>query len=297
MILDAIQLWTTNAGTSASIANFNLTSLNFDDPYILKNLEGLGVDNLQPQYTGLSSLAVNKFYNMKQQERELTLTIGLNPHYYTTNTLGSTLRDLFYKAIHSSDRTGLIQIRFNNAGSTVCAISGFVKSIKAPVFGDSQDIEVVLTCQDAQLKSLTRVVTTGTPMVSPATTTSPAVAAGSITITDSLSTAPHGFLFNLQFTAGGPSFSISQLSNLWGFAITYPFLSGDQLWFSSEIGNSYVYVIRSGVTTYLNDKLTLEPAWPLIFPGTNSFTTSSPSFTFPVSTKPLPSYYTTYWGV
>lgn len=294
MILDAIQLWTTNAGTSASIANFNLTSLNFDDPYILKNLEGLGVDNLQPQYTGLSTLAVNKFYNMKQQERELTLTIGLNPHYYTANTLGSTLRDLFYKAIHSSDRTGLIQIRFNYASSTICAISGFVKSIKAPVFGDSQDIEVVLTCQDAQLKSLTRVVTTGTPMVSPTINT---VGAGSITITDSLSTAPHGFLFNLQFNYAGSSFTINQTANLWGFTITYSFVSGDQLWFSSEIGNSYVYVIRSGVTTYLNDRLTLEPAWPLIFPGTNSFTTSSPSFIFPVSAKPLPSYYTTYWGV
>jgi len=288
MILDAIQLWTTNAGTSASIANFNLTSLNFNDPYILKNLEGLGVDNLQPQYTGLSSLAVNKFYNMKQQERELTLTIGLNPHYYAANTLGSNLRDLFYKAIHSSDRTGLIQIRFNNSGATVCAISGFVKSITAPVFGDSQDIEITLVCQDAQLKSLTRIVTTGTPLVSPTIGT---IGTGSLTITDNLSTAPHGFLFNLQFTFAGPSFTISQISNLWSFT------SGDQLFVSSEIGNSYVYVIRSSVTTYLNDKLSLEPAWPLIFPGTNIFSTTSPSFTAPVSTKTLPSYYTTYWGV
>lgn len=289
MILDAIQLWTTNAGTSASIANFNLTSLNFNDPYILKNLEGLGVDNLQPQYTGLSSLAINKFYNMKQQERELTLTIGINPHYYTTNTLGSTLRDLFYKAIHSSDRTGLIQIRFNYSGSTICAISGFVKSIKAPVFGDSQDIEVTLTCQDAQLKSLSRVVTTGTPYNSGAAT---------LTLTDNLSTAPHGFLFNVQLGAAASSFGISQISNLWGFTITYSFLTSDQLWFSSEIGNSYVYVIRSGVTTYLNDKINIEPAWPLMFPGTNVFAiTCSAALTWPVATKPLPSYYNTYWGV
>lgn len=287
MILDAIQLWTTNAGTSASIANFNLTSLNFDDPYILKNLEGLGVDNLQPQYTGLSSLATSKFYNMKQQERELTLTIGLNPHYYTTNTLGSSLRDLFYKAIHSSDRTGLIQIRFNYSGSTICAISGFVKSIKAPVFGEAQDIEVTLTCQDAQLKSLSRVVTTGTPY-----------SGGSLTITDNLSTSPHGFLFNTRLEATASSFTIAQTANLWSFVITYAFSNQDQLYFSSEIGNSYVYVIRGGVTTYLNDKLNIEPAWPLMFPGTNVYTiTCSAALTWPVPTKALPSYYTTYWGV
>lgn len=246
--------------------SFDPIVLSFRDP---KNLLPYIVQSI----TGLDATALDS--------RVIAIKCGFNPEWRNYGDL----RDTLYKAI-SSSRTGLVQVIFKNGITSVAAITGYIQKVESPQFDKNPTVTVTIQCDDPILRGLDRILFTSTSTTNVTT------------ILDDMSTAPHGFIFDLFFTSIQASLEIhSPEDPTWSLTITPPggFLSGDELFFSSETGNKYIYVLRAGVKTQLVDSVSPNSVWPEMFPGNNVFEFSGIFGTnFRLQSV---SWYPSYWGI
>ncbi len=280
--------------TSVDMYNSNgvlIATLSFRDPaarnpYLVRAIIGLDADEIVSRFYGISKVSKKKYYNLTLEQRDVVLRIQLNPQFSTQSY--SDLRDNLYKMI-SSSRTGQIELRFNNKDGSLAHVFGFIKKFEAAHFNEQPEVQITMECDDPILRGLERIE----PMAVPSTRTS-------ATITDDLSTAPHGFIFDLTFDQPSPSFIIEDSATPeWSFVVTpgtigpsTGFLTFDHLFYSSEQGNKYLYMIRSGNTIHLVDKVAPGSVWPIIFPGDNFFDSADEQFTWNHV-----SYFPAYWGI
>jgi hypothetical protein len=264
----------------------DITILSFRDPsasnaYNVKTITGLDADEISRKFSGGSGSASN-FANLAMQRRDVAILLGLNPDY-NTNESYSDLRDSLYRSINSS-RTGVIQIQFKNGSDIVAVLEGFVSKFEAPQFEKMQEVTITITCNEAMLKA-PEAVSLDVEDLDP----------DLIVITDSLSTAPHGFIIVANLLDDMASFSITDPDDdSWSFEITSGYLfEGSTLYLSSEFNNKYVYADFDLDTNHLADGIMPGSSWPIIFPGGNSFSFSTPTDFEIVSIT----YYPTYWGV
>jgi hypothetical protein len=282
MKLTSIDLYSNDV----SVATFSFRDPGSQNPYTAKSIDGLDADVIVPKFYGYNAASTKKFYDLTLGQRDITITIALNPDFSVLKTY-SELRDDLYKVI-SSSRTGIVQLRFKNGATTIAAISGFVTKFESPQFAQTPEVKLTIRCDDPMLKSLTPV------------SVSPLLLDTSFQITDIDSTAPHGFQFQLTFNADTLSFVMQDaVVPEWAFTITpgviganTGFKNNDILYFSSENGNKQLYLIRAATAIYIVDKIAIGSTWPVLFPGTNPFEITSGAFTWDALT-----YYKTYWGV
>lgn len=263
----------------------NFAVLSFQDfrrqnPYNVKTIIGLDADEITSRYYGGSA---SKFYNLSLLKRDIVIRIELNPRF-ALNESYSDLRDSMYKMIASS-RSGILDIHFKNGVNTIAKLSGFVKKFEAPHFTQTPELQLTIECKDPLLKAPTR-TTVDVTGLDPALTT----------IQDNLSTAPHGFMFEVSFLGALATFSIADPNDAsWVFEVSPAggFLIGDILHFSSEQGEKFIYIERGLDTIYLADVITSGSVWPILFPGDNVFAIENPAS---VQWDAI-SYCATYWGV
>ena len=277
MIINAIHVYSNNVKRF----ELHLDRSSPTDSYIIEASSGLDAQEIQPRFYSTSS--IYKYFDLKVPSREIALKIRLNPQFGSGESY-SSLRDTVYRAM-SASRTGLVQLRFMNGTTTVAAISGFPKKLEAELFSKDPNIQLTIGCDDGFLYGLTR---TEVSVVGLDTSTP--------TLTDNVSTAPHGFRFTMTCIASKTAFTIRDTTGDWEWVLPYAFNVGDILHFGSEAGNQYVYRVRSSAVLQLADRLNAGAVWPIMFPGANDFviTTSGGSVGF---TWGGISYATTFWGV
>lgn len=279
MIVTSIRLYS----NGFQVAEFGLDRPGLSQPYLIKAATGLDADEIIPRFYAIGNQNAQgikpKYYDMALNARDIVLKVSLNPQFDQGQTY-SFLRDSLYKAI-SAYRASEVQIQFLTGTTVSAVISGFITKVESPQFVQNPDVTITIRCQDPYFKAPAPVLVTTT-----------SINKSIPTITDNISTAPHGFKMRLTFSANVNGFEFSAYAGEWAFDIGYSFLAGDQLWFSSDINDKYLYVVRSGVTTNLVDKLILSSVWPFLFPGANNFSTSSVQYTFNSV-----SYYPTFWGI
>lgn len=264
----------------------NVVVLSFRDPtrqnpYNVKAIVGLDADEIIARYYGGSGNS--KRHTLSMPKRTIVIRIGLNPRVGEDETF-SSLRDDIYKMIASS-RTGMLQLQLLNDGEAIAGISGFVTKVEAGLFNKEQEVQLTLECKDPELRGLTRTEVDVVDL-DPALTV----------IEDTLSTAPHGFIFELSFIDSVASLTIEDpTDSSWSFVVTPVggFLNGDVLHYSSELNNKHLYVVRSATTIHLADVITPGSVWPILYPGENSLEISSPTDVDWTSIE----HYPTYWGV
>lgn len=250
----SIGIWSNNI----EIVHFNLTGPDPSNPYTIKAITGLDIEEITSQYYASGSVSGTPYNDLMLSPREITMRIALKPNY-RTGRHPADLRGTLLKAV-ASNRTGLIQLRFNDSGVCWGAISGSITKFESPVTTRDTEVQFTMKCEDPVIRSLT--VTS--QIVSELDNDEPV-------LIDPISTWPHGFKFKLTFTGSVNPFSIEDPNGEWKFQIDYAFLSGDELYFSSEYGDKYLYRIRSAVTLNLMDTLDSASIWPMIFPGENVF--------------------------
>lgn len=253
------------------------------NPYNVKAIIGLDAEEIVARYYGVSASTGQKFYTLSLEKRTPIVRIEFNPRYELGES-PSSLRDALYKYI-SSSRTGLVQLRFLNGEDVVAAISGFVAKFEAPHFTKTPEIQITINAVEPMLKALEPTIV-DISALDPAATN----------LQDELSTAPHGFKFELAFTANPASLSISDpLDPTWSFGVVPAggFLTGDILHFSSESNEKYLYIERGIEEIHLADVITPGSIWPIMFPGDNNFALTNPTS---LDWNAI-SYYPTYWGV
>lgn len=286
MKLTNIALYSNNV----EVANFSFRNPGSVNPYVAESIVGLDADEIVPKFYGVSAADSQKYHTLSLNKREIKVLVSLRPDY-AQNKTHSDLRDDLYKAIASS-RTGTIQLRFNNAGTTVAAISGFVTKFESPHFTKTPQVQMTIACDDSMLRALDCIVVDETYL------------GVTNTIVDPDSTAPHGFKFNMIVDEIANEllirdFVVVDVDPKWSFEIIYDFLVDDELFFSSEIGDRYLYIIRGVSTIHLIDKITPGSMWPILFPGANDL-----QFDLTVTAGGVSgfswgsmTYYPTYWGV
>lgn len=272
------------------IADSNLAaSFSFRDPtsqnaYIAKEISGLDADEILPKFYGVD-LGSRKQYDLLLGKRDIVIKIGLNPDY----SLGQTypgLRDDLYKVI-SSSRTGLIEIQFKNGATVKAAISGFVTKFETLTFTKTPEIQMTVSCNDSMLRAVEGINVDIEDLD-----------ADEFVVTDTESTAPHGFSFGVIFTDTVDTFTVQDVEPAnWMFEVGLTgspleeFVDGDELHFSSEANSRYLYIVRDLEITHLIDRIFPTSVWPILFPGTNNFKFSG-SLNLDYIT-----YFPTYWGV
>lgn len=278
MKLTAISLYSNGA---------EVALLSFKDPssvnsYQVKGIDGLDTDEITPKFYQNGGSG-DKFYELSMEKRTIVLKIDLNVNYSIGET-ASELRDNLYAAIASS-RTGLVQLKFLNGVSIMASISGFIRKIEAPHFDKTMQVQITIDCIGSMLLAPDATDVT----IPPGELT--------FTVTDNISTAPHGLSFYLQFTAPASSFVIGTPS--WSFTITpgtisgdTGFLTGDQLYFVNEYSGKQLFIIRGSDTIHLADKIIPGSVWPVLFRGDNTFVVSTIDINWLSFT-----HYHTYWGV
>jgi hypothetical protein len=261
------------------VVQFDVNGPDVRNPYILKGITGLDAESIVPRFYSQGAETGNNFYDMALEPREIGMKIGINPNY----NLGhepSDLRGDLYRAIASS-RKGTMQLRFNDGPACVGAIEGFVTNFTGPLNNKEVEVTINLRCDDPIFKSLYLAST----IVTDLDETNPL-------LIDPISTSPHGFKFKLTFSGSVNPFTIQDPDDDWFFTVNYAFLSGDELYFSSESGDKYLYRVRSAVTLQLMDLIEPGSVWPIIFPGENLFEIVGTSFVWNEVY-----WYDTHWGV
>lgn len=262
--------------------------LSFRDPkrtnsYNVKAIIGLDADEIVPRYYGKSGVSGKKFFNLTLEKRDITLRVELNPNFSEDESY-SSLRDALFKVIASS-RTGAIEIQFKNVDEVVAVTSGFIKKFEASQFTKNPEVQITVQCDDPMLRA-PLAVSLDVEGLDPMQTL----------VIDSLSTAPHGFKFEIEFMDAATSFIIGDPFDAdWSFRVipTPGFVSGDQLYFSSEFNDKYLYVVRGVSTIHLADAVQPGSIWPILFPGENNLGIEGYSGLDWVSITHFP----TYWGV
>jgi hypothetical protein len=266
----------------SEIVNFNMVGPDPSNPYTIKGITGLDAEEIIPKYYASGTISGSKFNDLVLGPREVGILIDLKPNYRLSQH-PADLRGTLMKAIASS-RTGEIQLRFIEGGVCWGAIKGFVTKFEAPVSSKSTEVKFTMRCDDPIIRSLT--VTS--QVVDDLSFSEPL-------LIDPISTSPHGFKFKITFTANTVlPFAITDHPSLpdWYFQINYLFETGDELYFSSESNDKYLYRIRSAVTLNLADLLDLGSIWPMLFPGENQLYFFTLGFDWDEVF-----WYETHWGI
>jgi len=264
---------------STDVAVFSFRDPQRLNPYNVKGIDGLDADAIIPRYyrgSGGSSL-----YNFTLEKRQVVIQVQLNPNF-ANNQSYSDLRDALYKKIASS-RTGSVQLQFKNGANVVAVLPGFIAKFESSHFDKTPTVQITINCDEPMLKSPTRVSPTFGPL-------------SDWTIRDDLSTAPHGFIFDLILNYADSLIEITDPGDAsWHFEINPNggFLVNDHLYFSSETNNKYLYIVRAGNTINLIDAIFPGSVWPVMFPGATRLGFSGYSHL----TLQTFAWYTTYWGL
>lgn len=271
---------------NANVFSFGTSEVASTDKYLIKTIVGLDADEISRKFYGFGAQTNSKFYRYGVTKREIVLRVVLNPNY-SINESFSEIRDELYRTI-SASRTGLINLLFTGGGAALATISGYISKFEVPYFSKTPELQITIQCPDPMLRGYSPVeyeqgeIASQNPLI----------------ISDSLSTAPHGFSFEVEFITNTDYFLIQsdETSPDWTFKV-FPdggFQSGDRLVFSGEYGDKKLYVDNGlGQVTYLMDRIEPGSIWPIIFPGTNEFYIEDVEF---LSWYAL-SYYPAYWGI
>lgn len=284
MNVDAIELFSNDK----KIFGFDFKTYDGSNPFIIRAATGLDAQDITPRYYSSGTETATKFYDLTLQPREIQMRIGLNPNY-ETDLRPPDLRDQLMRAI-ASNRRGEVQLKFMDNNSIVGQISGFITKFENGLFNKTTDVVLTIYCRDPLIRAaeLSTIPLAGLDLEN-------------LILTDPISTAPHGFRFVMEstgFTDTSWMLSIREQESTfdWDFRVEVglSFSEGDELHFSSEVNNKYLWQGPGYPTTYLMDKITQGSVWPLMFPGENTYFIEIAGFTYVWDSI---SYYETHWGI
>ena len=275
---------------------FSLGDKLSSEQYLIRGIVGLDAEEITPKFYGFGSVSKSRFYNFGLKARDIVMRIVLRPRFNLGESY-SDIRDNLYRVI-SANRSGLVTLHFNADATNVARVQGFITKFEAGYFNKEPEVQITIRCDDPLLRAINPV------HIEPDDIEGlPALDYPNVNISDTRSTAPHGFVMKINFKGTTKNFIMQDdpINPDWFFRIKHPdddllvedFRAGDVLYFSSETSNKYLYMTRAGATYHLIDRILAGSVWPIIFPGENKFFFLEPA-TFDWEYF---EYYPAYWGV
>lgn len=288
MNLTAIHLYSTldDGVTSVNHAQLNLKNVSMSDSYIIKGMSGLDSDEILHNYYANNTGSTSNYYNVISKNRVVVMAIRLNPQYGQGQTTES-LRINLQKMI-SFTRNSLIELRFMSDATHVASLKGHITKFESALFTTDPEVQITFDCEESLLLAPAYTsVTIGTAR------------ANTKTWTDNLSTAPHGFKFQMSLPSHMIGMTIQGVSGSNYANFSFGFINSPAtgvLYFSSEKNNRYLYIIKSGTTEDLVAQIDPFSVWPMMYPGQTSITVDTDLSTETFLWQSI-SYKLAYWGV
>lgn len=272
------------------VANFNFRDPRSLNPYVIQGITGIDADEIVPKFGGFSTTSKAKQYEMALNKRDIAMLIALVPKV-GLNKSHSDLRDDLYRAV-ASCRSGQVQLRFNNGSAVVAVMTGFIVKFESSLSTKTPQVQITIKCAETLFKSMEPRYVDADSL------------GKEFTITDAVSTAPHGITFEVAFTSETFEFTLTDRLDgrpEWFFTVVpgtvfggSSFKDGDSLIISSEHDNKQVYATRGSTVEQLADRIVVGSLWPRIFPGNNDFFIEVGAGSF---TWTSVYYWSTYWGL
>lgn len=291
MRIDAIQLWSAAERGEDGVVTvpayrfitFGLGYSDHTNPFIIEDASGLDMEDIIPQFVGgfYEDGVTDHYFDMLPKERLIALKLQLNPNFQA-GLLVADLRDTLYRMI-SYSRTSLLEVRFMYQGTQVANVRGQLVKVESPQFTETPKALLNIACPFPLLRGPNYIQL------------APDLEAPTPTLVDEQSTAPHGFRMKLTFIEDHHStlnLKGKYGSTTWDFKIDKWFNEGDELYFSSERDNLYLYMIRPGDPRKdLSDKILMNQVWPIMFPGETQLWVTNDVTIDSLTYRPH------YWGV
>lgn len=278
-------------GSNATkIAEFDVVGANNSTPYIVKDVSGLDISDINPKY--YNALGTDKFTLSVPKDRLVGLLLQLNPNHGAGESL-SFLREKLYKTINSS-KFGMVALYFMNDVNVVATLDGYVEKFDYSIFSKDTTATMTIRCPYPFLVDPTPIDITDNVLFGPPI----------LEYTDLISTAPSGCFLKVKFTSNVTKpvrlnmLDANETMYL-PFEINKDFLADDEIIISSLYKQRSVYMVRELVESSLVTFVTPGSFWPMIYPGVNKFSISVNNSETAISTYDVLvfSHKPTFWGL
>lgn len=238
--------------------DFSLRQARPTDSYILREAEGITAPEFNMQIAN-TLYQGGVFQNRQSINRQVVLSVRLNPNYGAGETVKS-LRQNLYKML--SPRWGrALKVQLLLAGSVVAEIEGHVSGMPMNPFVKDPEVQVTIDCLSACWFAPTPV------------NYLPGTGDGiSINYEGS---APVGFAFSITYHDNINGFQIAHSDNaLEKIRIDRLFAPNQVLTVDTRPGSRGVTLTTGGVTTSLLANYSIDSKWLELYEGVNDFTVS-----------------------
>lgn len=235
----------------------NLPLEDLDNGYLLEEVGGLDPVKATISTTSFAQIDGSQYQSSRREERNITLTITLEPDYAAGETVKSLRRNLYKYFMPKSP----VDLRFYDSVDNPVWISGRVESMETALFTSEPAVTVSIICFDPDFYDPVNVRTPGTT-VSTNTETK-------ITYDGSVET---GFVFTLNVNRAMSAFTLyhrDPAGNLRQMDFAGALQSGDVLTISTVQGDKYVRLLRASTQSSFLYGVSPTAAWPELQPGDN----------------------------
>ena len=243
-----------------SVIDFPIVGALPSDPYILKNVDGLGPPEVDVALAKtLNAGAV--YQGRRPQTREPVLLIGLNPDF----TVGQTVSDLRVNlyGMLTPGYVDRIKLDIMDEDAVLASTTGYLKKFEIVPFSKDPEVQLTIACLDQYLIAPDELYLTPDKLA-------PTI--------DNIGTAPAGFYMEAIFTAPQTEWALFDPNGYTEMRIVYSFLTGDKLIIDTRPGRRGIWVDRGGVKTNIIWALTVQSVWYMLHGGENIFNTTSQTF-------------------
>lgn len=229
-------------------------------PYTAKSIDGLDPTDVDVTL-GQASNGAGVFIGRREQLREISLIIYLNPDYSIGQTPDELRENLYL--MHPINEDGSLDYCLMKDGEEIAITPVYVKRTEAAAFSKDTIIQLVLASTSGVFKKRSCLID-DTPELDRIT---PVLTNGGSALT--------GFRFEVEFTDKVNVFGIAQNNPPNVFLLEklpsepYLFNIGDRLIVDMNIGQRGIWRIRDGVTDSLIGTMSLLSDWLTLYPGDN----------------------------
>lgn len=214
--------------------------------------------------------------------RNPVITFDIHPNYANGESV-SGWREILYKIFLDPRVDGdYSQIILREDDGRSRYLVGYAEKFETEIFDIETMCQVSLICPDPYIRDLQATVLTD-PF-------------GWLTVPFTYGgTAETGFEVSITVTSNTPTLTL--FNNGKTMVVTYPFLTGDVVYFNTNRGSRNITVTRGGITTTLIAQLSPLSRWLELHSAANSMGVyGATSAVFPAAIRSL-TYTAAYWGI
>lgn len=230
-------------------------------PYTAKTIDGMDPTDVDVTLAQTSS-GTGIYIGRREQLREITLNINLNPDYGIGQTPEALREELYL--LNPINEDASLDYRLMLDGVEVAMTPVYIKRVESAIFDKNTLMQLVLASTSGVFKRRTAISVPDPELdvVFP--------------VFHNAGSAMSGFRLELDFLAAATKFGLRQTAPTDDLILekipTNPdlFLAGDRLIIDTNIGQRGVWRKRAGATESMMGSLTQESVWLSLFPGNNT---------------------------